>query len=98
MSVWMEIRCENRAFTKVEFWKGGKEHRCWSSDNAGPMLNANETIKDVAATYRELENDAKRSGWRKIKKPIQTYEGDDISGWICPHCAEHELGLIKAKN
>ena len=97
MSVWMEIRCEFRAYANVVFWENHEQHRCWSSDNAGPMEDSCDSLKGVSETFKELERQAKAAGWRKIRKPLAAPDGCDITGWICPHCAKYEVVNCEAK-
>lgn len=97
MAVWMELHCENAAYTKVAFWKDNNHHTCWSSVNSGPMLKVRDTQQDVAAGYGMLQEQARKMGWVKTRKPVEVEVGVTITGWICPHCAAHELGLTPAK-
>lgn len=95
MSVWMELRCEHMAHSRVSFWQEGHHYRCWSTVNEGPKLSANETLRGVSAGYRELERQAKKTGWVIVRKPLLVADGNTITGWVCPHCATFELGLKK---
>lgn len=73
MGIWIELRCENRSNPSAEGIAGSR--RCCSHDNAGPMEMASDTRASVVETLREIEANARATGWEKTKY-----------GWICPHC------------
>lgn len=67
------------------FGRGGAGNGCESNRNVGPMaMAATDTREAVLQTLRELDQDARDSGWVKSR-----------DGWVCAYCAG-QLGLPKA--
>lgn len=72
MGTWIELRCEKHG-PATGF---GLDDRCYSDTNHGPMGMAADTRKSVADTLKDLEQEARRGGWKRTR-----------FGWVCPHCA-----------
>jgi hypothetical protein len=70
MAIWIELRCEKRGAGS------GGEDRCWSDDNSGPMDMAADDQRSVLAVLKDLQAQAKQSGWTKTRE-----------GWVCPVCS-----------
>ncbi|EEE2001860.1 hypothetical protein CI266_002158 [Salmonella enterica subsp. enterica serovar Kotte] len=77
MAVFIELRCELRG--------AGLEgdRRCWSDDNAGPQMLAEDTHRDVHAATCELFASAHHAGWVRWG-----------NGWVCPACAGNAETVI----
>jgi hypothetical protein len=76
MAIWIEYRCENR-FNESSGDRLPEHKRCFSHDNTGPMEMADDTRASVVETLQILDEEARRSGWKKKRE-----------GWICPFCVE----------
>jgi hypothetical protein len=48
---------------------------CWSNNMAGPMELCAEDHASVAMTIRDMNADAKKCGWKRLRE-----------GWVCPEC------------
>jgi len=70
--MWIEMRCDKRTETSAE---GQAGLRCYSHDNEGPMGECSDNRKSIASLVRDLEEEGRNTGWKKIK-------GD----WVCPFC------------
>jgi hypothetical protein len=66
MATWIELRCERR---------GRNNSKCHSNVNSGPMDLSADTRRAVIETLRDIERDAIKGGWRKLR-----------DGWVCPAC------------
>ena len=77
MSIWVEIRCENR----------GNNDDCPSNRNQGPMGNFNDTMAGVENGYRILATEATKEGWRRFDKPCYI-AGRSVKGWVCQDCQD----------
>ncbi|EKE2594386.1 hypothetical protein WK688_003732 [Salmonella enterica] len=77
MAAFIELRCELRG-AGLE-----GERRCWSDDNAGPQLLAEDTHRGVREATNELFASAHRAGWVRWG-----------NGWVCPACAGNAEAVI----
>lgn len=75
MAVWIELRCERRGEYPDAITY---EDRCWSDDNHGPGLLADDNAGSIARTYAMVKQDALNSGWQHTRS----------EGWVCPNCAK----------
>jgi hypothetical protein len=77
MAVWMEFRCEGRCDPGAagSGWGEAAAFRCQSSGNNGPMGMAHDTVESVRRVLRELGEEARKDGWKRLTE-----------GWTCPQC------------
>ncbi len=82
--IFIEIRCEDSA---EEYAYGEHEYapRCYSHDNRGCGAFGHESVDGVLAAKREMDFNAKASGWKNIRN----------HGWVCPHCVGERQKLSK---
>ncbi|EJV4614219.1 hypothetical protein N6857_000150 [Salmonella enterica] len=67
MAIFMEVRCEGC----------GDIEGCFSSQNAGSMTSARESVKGVSMALKFLKNDSLKAGWVLHKGAL-----------YCPVCAK----------
>ncbi|ECC6312148.1 hypothetical protein C0X58_03330 [Salmonella enterica] len=67
MAIFMEVRCEGC----------GDIEGCFSSQNAGSMTSARESVKGVSMALKFLKNDSLKAGWVLHKGEL-----------YCPVCAK----------
>ncbi|ECG8515046.1 hypothetical protein DLR11_03185 [Salmonella enterica subsp. salamae] len=67
MAIFMEVRCEGL----------GDIDGCFSSQNAGPITSARESVKSVSIALKFLKDDSLNNGWVLHK-----------GGLYCPVCAK----------
>lgn len=82
MAVWLELRCELRGAGLDE----SSGARCWSDDNSGPSVMANDTKRGVYAAAGELFAEAEAAGWVRYG-----------NGWFCPNCHASVESAIRGK-
>lgn len=76
MAIWLEVRCERRGDGRSPY----HGFRCWSDDNNGPGLMADDNQSSVLKVLTELNNDCISAGWIKFRG----------EGWVCPACLAYE--------
>jgi hypothetical protein len=84
MAWWIEVRCEKSSDAPTKKWSG--DETCWSHDNVGGGMLANDTYKDLNSTARYISVELKRCGWELTKH-----------GWVCPFCINY-WGKNKSDN
>jgi len=67
MAIFMEVRCEGC----------GDIEGCFSSQNAGSVTSAHESVKGVSTALKFLKDDSLRNGW-------VLHKGE----FYCPVCAK----------
>lgn len=87
MSVWIELRCNDQSEQHAAKLYTGEKGRngldetseCWSNENVGcGMTSSDSTQQSVLRTYKDVTDDALKSGWKKIN-----------NNWVCPHCVKY---------
>ncbi|EOI9009921.1 hypothetical protein ACMX0H_001643 [Salmonella enterica subsp. diarizonae] len=63
MAIFMEVRCEGC----------GDIEGCFSSQNAGSMTSARESVKGVSMALKFLKNDSLKAGWVLHKGELARY-------------------------
>ncbi|MBX8914269.1 hypothetical protein [Enterobacter ludwigii] len=81
MAIWMELRCERRGEGR-----SSRENPCFSDENSGPMLMADDTKKGVSVVAGDLFEEARIDGWKRLKE-----------GWVCPNCIAYEASAGTGK-
>jgi len=69
VAIWMELRCERRGEGR-----SSRSNPCFSDENSGPMLMADDTKKGVSVVAGDLFWKPPRRGFLSLRATMHTSE------------------------